>query len=171
MITWHLATENDLDLLAGWNHQLIRDEGHRNPMTVLELRHRMTGWLGFQLRKEEIGSQEGDSMDSPYPTAEYAAVIFSCRGQPAAYALYREKRDEVYLRQFFVRRDLRRQGIGKSAFRILREEIWSSTKRLTVEVLVANTAGVAFWRSLGYQDYCLMLEILPESAGTPFKSA
>ena len=29
---YRFATDSDLDLLAEWNHQLIRDEGHRNPM-------------------------------------------------------------------------------------------------------------------------------------------
>jgi hypothetical protein len=72
-----LATEADLDLLAEWNHQLIRDEGHRNPMTPAELRERMKGWLA----------------------GEYAAVIFCLDGDPVAYALYRESAGEVYLRQ------------------------------------------------------------------------
>jgi ribosomal protein S18 acetylase RimI-like enzyme len=44
---------------------------------------------------------------------------------------------------------------------LLRSEIWPKTKRLTVEVLVANTAAVAFWRAVGYHDYSLKLEILP----------
>jgi GNAT superfamily N-acetyltransferase len=141
------ATDRDLDLLAEWNHQLIRDEGHRNPMTVPELRERMRGWLG----------------------GEYRAVIFGPEAEPVAYALYRENATEVYLRQLFVRRDRRSQGIGRSAMGILRSQIWPSGKRLTVEVLVANVRAVAFWRSLGYQDYCLTLEITPagESACAP----
>jgi len=32
----YFAAEHDLDLLAEWNHQLIRDEGHHNPMNVTE---------------------------------------------------------------------------------------------------------------------------------------
>lgn len=39
------AADSDLDLLAEWNYQLIQDEGHRNPMTVPELRERMRDWL------------------------------------------------------------------------------------------------------------------------------
>lgn len=31
----------------------------------------------------------------------------------------------------------------------------------TVDVLVQNFAASAFWRSVGYQDYSLTLEILP----------
>jgi len=167
MITWHLATEFDLNLLAEWNHQLIRDEGHRNPMTVPELRQRMAGWLALDRGTKVESFQEAGSAETRTIPAEYVSVIFSRQGQPVAYALYRETRDEIYLRQFFVRRDMRRQGIGRRAFQFLREEIWSNSKRLTVEVLVANTAGTAFWRSLGYQDYCLMLEILPVKKISP----
>jgi predicted acetyltransferase len=78
-----------------------------------------------------------------------------------AYALYREQPDEIYLRQLFVVRHRRRQGLGKQAMRLLRSELWPKTKRLTVEVLVANAAAVAFWRTVGYRDYSLKLEILP----------
>ena len=39
------ATDEDLDMLAEWVHQLIQDEGHRNPKDVPELRERMRGWL------------------------------------------------------------------------------------------------------------------------------
>lgn len=130
----------DLDLLAEWNHQLIQDEGHRNPMTVPQLRQRMQGWL----------------------ESEYRAVIFSLAEDPVAYGLYRQSESEVYLRQLFVHRDRRRQGIGRCVLTIFREQIWPRTSRLTVEVLTANQAAVHFWRSVGYRDYCLMLEILPE---------
>jgi ribosomal protein S18 acetylase RimI-like enzyme len=137
---YRFATDEDLELLAEWNHQLIRDEGHRNPMTVPELRERMAGWLG----------------------GEYKAVIFATAGEAVAYALYKESASEVYLRQLFVRREQRRRGIGREAVEILQGRLWPRDKRLTVEVLTANGPAVAFWRSVGYKDYCLTLEILPE---------
>ena len=140
---YRFATDSDLDLLAEWNHQLIRDEGHRNPMTVPELRERMRGWLG----------------------GEYKAVIFGPEADPVAYALYRETATEVYLRQLFVRRDRRREGIGRAAMEVLRSQVWPRRKRLTVEVLTANLRAVAFWRSIGYKDYCLTLEIMPTEGG------
>jgi predicted acetyltransferase len=136
---YRIATDGDLDLLAEWNHQLIRDEGHRNPMTVPELRERMGGWL----------------------KGEYKAVVFSLELKSVAYALYKESESEVYLRQLFVARGSRRQGIGRSAIEILRSRLWPCEKRLTVEVLIANKPAVAFWRSVGYRDYCLTLEIVP----------
>jgi GNAT superfamily N-acetyltransferase len=138
---YHFATAADLDLLAEWNHQLIRDEGHRNPMTVPELRQRMQGWLD----------------------GAYRAVVFGPSADPLAYALYREDANEIYLRQLFVRRDRRRQGLGRAALDILRHDLWPRGKRLTVEVLTANTRAVAFWRAMGYRDYSLTLEIMPES--------
>ena len=136
------AALSDAALLAELNHQLIRDEGHRNPMTVPELEQRMKGWLA----------------------SEYTAVIFEDAGAVVAFALYREQPEEIYLRQLFVVRHRRRQGLGRQAVEILRSQIWPENKRLTVGVLVQNTAAVAFWRAAGYRDYSLTLEILPENS-------
>jgi predicted acetyltransferase len=134
------ATAKDCALLAELNHQLIRDEGHRNKMTVPELEQRMKSWL----------------------VSEYKAIIFENGREIVAYALYREQPEEIYLRQLFVVRNQRRKGIGREAFEILRTKIWPANKRLTVDVLIQNEAAVAFWRSVGYKDYCLTLEIMPE---------
>ena len=112
-------------------------------MTLPQLWERMKGWL------------EG----------EYKAVIFEIGSDPVAYALYKESATEIYLRQLFVKRGDRRQGIGREAVGILRKQVWPLGKRLTVEVLTANVPAVAFWRSVGYTDYCLTLEIMPEEIG------
>ncbi len=137
--SWREACDADLALLAEWNHQLIRDEGHRNPMTVVQLQERMKNWL-----------QSG----------EYRAILF-LNPDPAGYALFRGEEELVYLRQFFVRRDRRRTGVGRAAFSILKNQIWPGNTRLTVDVLCQNQDAIAFWRSVGYQDYCLTLEIKP----------
>jgi predicted acetyltransferase len=135
------ATLNDCPLLAELNHLLLHDEGHRNKeMSMPELEQRMRGWL----------------------VSEYNAVIFEEDGAIVAYALYREQPEEIYLRQLFVARNRRRNGIGRKAMEILRTKIWPANKRLTVDVLVQNMAAIAFWRTVGYKDYCLALEILPE---------
>ncbi len=138
-MTYRLATLADSHLLAELNHQLIRDEGHRNRMTVPELEQRMSRWLAV----------------------EYNAVLFEDGGEVVAYALFCEEAGEIFLRQFLVARDRRRRGIGRQAVRILHSDIWPKNKRLTVSVLVANRGGVEFWRKLGYRDYCLTLEIVP----------
>ena len=141
-MTFRPATTDDCSLLAELNHQLIRDEGHRNPMTVAELEQRMRGWLA----------------------GDYRAVLYEDGGEVVAYALFREQPEEIYLRQLFVVRHRRSQGIGRCAVETLRAHVWPKTKRLTVEVLVANKRAVAFWRQVGYIDYCLSLEILPDSS-------
>ena len=127
-------------MLGELNHQLIRDEGHRNRMTAPELATRMQEWL----------------------LSEYRAVLFENEGSLAGYALYREQPEEIYLRQLFICRDKRRQGLGRKAVELLQKEVWPGGKRLTVEVLVANDAAVRFWRAAGFKDYALTLEILPE---------
>ncbi len=138
-LVWRNATDADLSLLAEWNHQLIRDEGHRNPMTVEQLAVRMQTWL----------------------QGEYQAMVFLVAAEPVAYALYKREPESIYLRQLFVRRDLRRAGIGRAALAILRK-IWPQDVRLTVEVLCGNLGAVAFWRSVGYRDYSLLMEVMPD---------
>jgi ribosomal protein S18 acetylase RimI-like enzyme len=46
----------------------------------------------------------------------------------------------------------------------LHKAVWPREARLYLEVLTSNTRGLAFWRSLGFADYALTLEILPPSA-------
>ncbi len=141
-MTHRQANLKDCALLAELNHQLLHDEGHRNRnMSLPELEQRMRGWLA----------------------TEYAAVIFEEDREIVAYALYREQPEEIYLRQLFVARNRRRNGIGRKAVEILRAKIWPANTRLTVDVLVQNPAAIAFWRSVGYQDYCLALEIMPKN--------
>lgn len=139
-MNYRIATTDELQPLAEWNHELIQDEGHRNPMDIPQLKDRMRGWI---------------------TTGGYTAVIFEEDGEAVAYALYREDATEIYLRQLFVMRHLRRKGIGRRAVEVLKSQLWPTTKRLTVEVLTQNQSAIAFWRAMGYQDYSLALEILP----------
>lgn len=122
--------------LAQMNHQLIRDEGHRSRMSVGELEQRMRSWL------------EG----------EYQAVLFEDGQGAAGYALYRREAEWVYVRQFFVRPERRRQGIGRAAWAWLRENPWRDAPRIRLDVLIGNASGLRFWRSLGFEDYCITME-------------
>jgi GNAT superfamily N-acetyltransferase len=141
ILTHRRGTRADCALLGALNHQLIQDEGHRNPMTELQLAKRMRLWL----------SRGG-----------YTAVLFEEGGALMAYALYREAPDEIYLRHLFVVRHRRRQDVGRRVMRLLFDEIWPRGKRLTVEVLCTNAGAIAFWKAMGYQEYSLCLEIMPQ---------
>ncbi len=129
------ATVADASKLAAMNWQLIRDEGHRNRMSKSELEVRMTQWLG----------------------GEYEAILFEEPQQTVGYALFRRDSEYVYLRQFFIRPECRRRGFGRAALAWLCRQAWGG-ERVRVEVLVGNAAAISFWRSVGFQDYCLTLE-------------
>lgn len=135
-VSFRPAVEADLDLLAEWNQQLIQDESHRNTLDRPELRERMAKWL------------EG----------EYRGVIFIVAGETVGYAIYKEYVEEIYLRHFFIRRNLRRKGLGQAAMALLIQEIWPP-KRLTVEALSRNQTAIAFWRAMGFEEYSICFEI------------
>jgi GNAT superfamily N-acetyltransferase len=137
-LRFRLATVADAAALGRLNHQLIRDEGHRNPMNVDELTKRMRGWL----------ADDG-----------YEALLGYAGDELVAYVLWRDEPDCVYLRQIFVHRDHRRQGTARHLMLSVFER-WPD-KRLTVDVLAGNARALAFWRRMGYRDYAVILERLP----------
>ena len=130
------ATADDAVLLASMNRRLIEDEGSRNALTPADLETRMRGWLN----------------------KEYKAVLFEEGGEICAYALYRDMDDGVYLRQFFVRPDRRRKGMGRVCIKQLVDEVLAGTVKVTLDVLAGNPDGYAFWRAVGFSDYATMME-------------
>jgi GNAT superfamily N-acetyltransferase len=142
-MNYRFATADDARVLAELNHQLIQDEGHRNAMSVDELKRRMQAWL------------EG----------EYQAVLFEDGEGIAGYALFKRAPEWIYLRQLFVEPSRRREGIGTAAIEWLLANAWSQVPRVRLEVLVGNRAGIKFWRSLGFADYCITMERPVNKAG------
>ena len=110
-MTHREATECDCSLPAEMNHQLIRDERHRNPMSVTELAKRMHDWLS---------------------SGACRAILFEHDSVPLADALFRTESDStIYLRQFFVSRDHRRQGVGPQAADLLLREVFPPAARIS----------------------------------------
>ena len=143
MIKYKIATLQDVPILAVMNQQLTADEQHRNQFRPLEwFQKRMTAFL----------------------SSEYSAVIFENEEKPVAYALYKnhdEHKDTIYLRQVFVDRSLRRQGIARQAIRILINEVWPKDKRITVESLSKNEIAISFYKSVGFTEYSIEFEFKP----------
>jgi len=135
-LNFRTATPQDAHLLAPLNARLIKDEGHRNSMTVGELEQRMRAWLG----------------------GDYEAVVVERSGEPVGYALYRDDPDFLYLRQLFVLPEARRSGVGRATLNWLRENAGPEIARIRIEVLVGNVAALAFWKSVGFHDYSMTLE-------------
>ena len=140
---FRIATVEDSAVLAELNQRLIRDEGHRNPMTLGELEARMRGWL----------------------QGEYEAVLFEIGGEVAGYALYRLDMDHVYLRQLFGVASRRREKIGTKAVRWLIDNRFRARPHVRLDVLVGNVAAIQFWRAAGFSEYCITMEMNTASPG------
>jgi ribosomal protein S18 acetylase RimI-like enzyme len=140
---YRFATIDDTTILAVMNKQLTEDEQHRNQFKSEQwFKDRMIQFLN----------------------SDYRVVLFE-KESVVAYALYRnhpERDDTIYLRQIFVSREYRRQGIGSEVINILKNDIWPKEKRLTVEVLTQNEVALKFFQSVGYKEYCSELEMNPE---------
>jgi GNAT superfamily N-acetyltransferase len=138
-LTIRAATDSDLAQLARMNKELIEDEGCRNPMSVAELEQRMRGWLH----------------------GEWQVVLFSERSTVIGYAVYQFRKDEyfpdqtvVYLRQMFVERSQRSQGLGARALRLLAQTRFPRDATVEIDVLATNPRGAKFWSQVGFQPHC-----------------
>ncbi len=135
-MNYRFATPEDAALLAPLNQQLIRDEGHRNPMDLAQLTARISGWL----------------------RAEYQAAVFEGPSCPIGYVLFRREPEHVYLRQLFVVPKCRRSGVARAALQWLWLNAWPGAQRLRVELLVGNTVAREFWHSVGFHEYAITME-------------
>lgn len=138
-IRYRFAGATEVPLLARLNAKLIESGADFGPADPQLLERRMRRWLASG--------------------RDHAVLFEDLRGRLLAYAVYRDDAQEIYLRQFLVLDSARHHGIGRRAFALLRGAIWPRGKRLTLEVLSTNAAGLRFWRSLGYRDCALTLEI------------
>jgi GNAT superfamily N-acetyltransferase len=130
------AGSSDIPVLAAMNRRLIRDEGHRNSMTVPDLARRMRRWL----------------------RREYQAWMFMEGEHPFGYCLFRREGEFLYIRQFYVQGRSRRRGLGSKAFRWLGKNVWGKDKLLRLDVLIGNRSGILFWKKAGFKEYCLTME-------------
>ncbi len=136
-LEFRFAAANDLPWLARMNQELIRNEGHRNKMSLFELEQRMSDFL----------------------RNEYEAVIVSSGRNDIGYVLYRKEPEWLYLRQIFVIDKMRRKGIGRGIIKWLRDNPWKNCKTIRTDVLVDNIIGINFWKTVGFKDYCITMEM------------
>lgn len=137
-LAYRAAAADDLPLVAAMNRQLILDEGHGNPMSESELESRMRAWL------------------EPH---EYEVTIVDFGDTCIGYALWQRQEFCLYVRHFFIAAGYRRQGFGREAMRWMRDHLWNDNARIRLDVLVDNLRGIGFWRALGFEDYCITLEL------------
>lgn len=140
-LEFRIATSQDAATLARLNAELIKDEGHRISMSVSQLERRMADWLG----------------------GGYEVVFIEYSGETVGYVLYRRETEHVVLRQMFIVAAMRRRGIGRSTIDWLRVNACTGVPRLRIEVLTSNPGGIEFWRSVGFQDYAMTMELEVQS--------
>ena len=128
MIKIKECTENDIELLAKMNFQLIEDEKANNLMDITQLKNRMNDFL-----------KNG-----------YKAFFFIINEEIIGYALCDMTKEPKYLRQFFIKREERRKHYGKIAFNKLLEKL--DTKEIEIDVLKWNKAGIKFWENIGFKE-------------------
>jgi N-acetylglutamate synthase-like GNAT family acetyltransferase len=136
-LEFRFAVKKDVPWLARMNRELIRDEGHRNKKSLSDLEHRMSDFL----------------------RNEYEVVIASSGRNDIGYVLYRKEPEWLYLRQIFVIDKMRRKGIGCRIIEWLKENTWKDCKRIRTDVLVNNTTGIHFWKAVGFEEYCITMEM------------
>lgn len=122
------CSKDDIPQLAVFNKQLIEDEKSDNPMSVKELESRMDGFL----------------------KTEYDAYFFEVDNAIVGYALVKKSCSPLYLRQFFIGREYRKNHCGTEAFHALLEYL--NVDSIDIEVLSGNEAGNRFWESLGFKE-------------------
>ncbi|MBW5446524.1 GNAT family N-acetyltransferase [Cohnella sp. CFH 77786] len=134
-ITIHICSDEDLELLANLNRQLIEDEQHDNIMNLQQLKERMSMFI----------------------RSDYQAYLFKDHGAVRGYALVNLRRNPLYLRHFFICRDCRRAGYGKRAFKQLMSFLQIS--EIDIEVMYWNERGRAFWKSLGFKERSIYMRL------------
>lgn len=132
------AGGDDAAVLADMNHQLIEDEGSVNAMPPTQLERRMRDWL----------------------EAGWLAVLVMLEKNIVGYILFREqdcefddRLQDIFVRQFFIARRLRRQGLSARAFQPIANEFFADGRRIVLETLATNPGADAFWRRMGFCPY------------------
>lgn len=132
------AGNSDLQLLAEMNKQLIEDEKSSNPMGLKELEERMREFLESTW---EIDLIMKEAKVIGYTLYKYQEDIFN--------------RDEkqVYVRQYFIRRECRNMGYGIAGIELLKKTRFINVKRIEIDVLETNPEGKRFWDKAGFKPY------------------
>ena len=132
------ADISDVPALARMNQRLVEDQGSRNPFSIGEFEDRLREWL------------DG---------TEWQINIFRDSNQILGYSVHRVQQDNyfpgkeiIYLRQFYIERNLRDRGWGRLAFETLRKACFGDRK-MFLDVLETNPGGRQFWRKLGFDPY------------------
>ncbi|WP_168124003.1 GNAT family N-acetyltransferase, partial [Paenibacillus sp. HB172176] len=132
------AENSDLKILAEMNKQLIEDENSSNPMGMQELEQRMSDFLKDSW---EIDLIMNDTVIIGYALYQYQNV----QGK--------EDDKQVYIRQYFIRREFRNMGYGIAGIELLKKTRFTDLTKIEIDVLESNPKGQRFWEKVGFKRY------------------
>jgi GNAT superfamily N-acetyltransferase len=126
-----------------------------------------------RLDHETIITEEDVLRDGFGPQPKFRALIAEWEGRPAGYALFFEfystfqGRAGIFLEDIFVRRELRKKGIGKELLARVAKVAWDGDYYcLRWEVLDWNKPAIDFYQNLGatfldeWKSVCLIGDAL-----------
>ena len=97
---------------------------------------------------------------------DWRAAVIEQNRLPVGYMLYQFRSDEyrpsetvVYVRQFFIEREHRIQGIGRRAFGIVCETYFPKASSVVLDVLETSPRARRFWEILGFRPYCTTMQL------------
>ncbi|WP_416298156.1 GNAT family N-acetyltransferase [Paenibacillus illinoisensis] len=138
------ATKSDLQILAEMNKQLIEDEKSLNPMGIKELEERMSEFLK---NNWEIDLIMNEAEIIGYTLYQYQEDLIN-----------REEK-QVYIRQYFIKRECRSMGYGIAGIELLRKTHFKDVKKIEIDVLETNPEGKRFWERAGFKPYYTNMRI------------
>jgi RimJ/RimL family protein N-acetyltransferase len=126
------------------NKQLIEDEKSSNPMGIRELEECMREFL----------------------ESNWVIDLIMKEAKIIGYTLYKYQEDllnrnekQVYVRQYFIRRENRKMGYGIAGIELLKKTRFKDVKRIEIDVLETNPEGKRFWERAGFKPYYTNMRI------------
>jgi ribosomal protein S18 acetylase RimI-like enzyme len=137
LVNARALVHQDIEQVAQWNVQLHEDEGSA-PLSVDAAAKRLRRWLEDRT---------------------FQGAIFLADGSEVGYVLYEHRpvhadqraAESVYVRQFFISREARRQGNGTAAFKTFVREFIPRNANVVLDVKESNPSGQRFWESLSFK--------------------
>ena len=144
-ITIRSADLNDVSVLAKMNSRLVEDQESENTWSLAKYEQRFSEWL-----------QDG--------TWHIDMILQD--GQCVGYAVYQPRSDYynpdqpvIYVRQYYIERTHRRQGLGRAAFQELIDSRFpTGYQAIALDVVATNPVGQAFWEKLGFAPYFISMK-------------
>lgn len=136
------ADSGAISELARMNGQLIEDE-------LLDLR---------------LSSSELEERMERFLAGQYTGYMLYTGDTCCGYALIDHEREPAYLRHYFVRRGLRRTGIGSAGVKLIQTMI---AGEIDIHCLLHNRRGIRFWHKMGFADRAVSMRLptTPDTTG------